>query len=198
MKTNTKILKSAYELFAEKGFNGTSIRMIAEHSGVNKALIHYHFKNKDALLEELLDRYYERMNRIFKKALTKEGTLRDRMHELVDGYMDFIEKNLNYSRIMQRESAGGKHMNRIRQRLEPMFQLGVGLIQEEYQNTDSGELAAHHLLISFYGMIISYFTYSGLTGQLTDTDPLSKDSLEDRKRHLHRVMNIVLDEVDKT
>jgi len=45
-KTKEKILRVAEQLFAEKGFNGTSIDKIAKTAGVNKGLIYYHFKDK--------------------------------------------------------------------------------------------------------------------------------------------------------
>lgn len=45
-KTKEKILGVAEQLFAEKGFNGTSIDKIAKTAGVNKGLIYYHFKDK--------------------------------------------------------------------------------------------------------------------------------------------------------
>jgi AcrR family transcriptional regulator len=51
--TINKLLQVAEELFSEKGFNGTSVNMIAERAGVNKALIYYHFKDKDDIINSL-------------------------------------------------------------------------------------------------------------------------------------------------
>ena len=50
-KTRQKILQEAEDLFSEKGFNGTSIDMIAKAAGINKGLIYYHFKNKHDILK---------------------------------------------------------------------------------------------------------------------------------------------------
>jgi len=49
-KTKTKILQVAEGLFAEKGFDGTSIETIAKAAGVNKGLIYYHFKDKNDIV----------------------------------------------------------------------------------------------------------------------------------------------------
>ena len=46
-QTKQKILNVAGELFAENGFDGTSVDSIANAAGVNKALIYYHFKDKN-------------------------------------------------------------------------------------------------------------------------------------------------------
>jgi AcrR family transcriptional regulator len=51
-----KILDAAEAEFAHRGFEGARIDTIAQAAGVNKALIYYYFKNKRALLEELIQR----------------------------------------------------------------------------------------------------------------------------------------------
>lgn len=52
--TKDKILNVAEVLFAEKGFDGTSMGEIAKQVGINKASIYYYFESKDKLLEEIL------------------------------------------------------------------------------------------------------------------------------------------------
>jgi AcrR family transcriptional regulator len=52
-ETRKKILAEAERLFAEKGFDGTSVGMIADAVGINKGLIYYHFKNKDDIIASL-------------------------------------------------------------------------------------------------------------------------------------------------
>jgi AcrR family transcriptional regulator len=47
--TRDAIVKAAVRLFAEKGFQGTSVRDIIVKARVNQAAINYHFKSKDGL-----------------------------------------------------------------------------------------------------------------------------------------------------
>jgi AcrR family transcriptional regulator len=49
------ILSVAEELFGEKGFDGTSVRDIAQSAGVNLAMISYYFGSKEKLLESLIE-----------------------------------------------------------------------------------------------------------------------------------------------
>jgi AcrR family transcriptional regulator len=58
-KTRKRILAVAEELFATRGFNGTSVDLIARAAKVNKALIYYHFKNKDDLVRCLFESIIE-------------------------------------------------------------------------------------------------------------------------------------------
>ena len=48
-----RILKTAEQIFAEMGFEGTSLRQIAVHADVPVALVSYHFKNKLGLYREV-------------------------------------------------------------------------------------------------------------------------------------------------
>ena len=50
-ETRDRILVAAQELLAEEGWAGVTTRSVAERSGVNKALIHYHFGSSDKLLD---------------------------------------------------------------------------------------------------------------------------------------------------
>jgi AcrR family transcriptional regulator len=54
--TTDRILDAAERLFADHGFEGTSIREIVDAAKVNLAAIHYHFRSKEALLEAVLTR----------------------------------------------------------------------------------------------------------------------------------------------
>jgi len=196
LSAREEILKAADKLFGEVGFDAATTREIAELSGVNKALIHYHFKSKDALLENVLDQYYEKLNATLRKALDKKGSARNKLLSLVDAYVDFLAKNRNFSRIVQRESSGGKHMDRVSKSLVPMFRMGMEFVKAAYPKARSGNLAARQLFVSFYGMIVGYFTYSGPLGHLTNRNPLSKKELGLRKKHLHKMVDIVIRELE--
>ena len=52
--TRERILKTAVRLFAERGYEATSVRTLATKAHVNQAAINYHFKTKDGLYREIL------------------------------------------------------------------------------------------------------------------------------------------------
>jgi AcrR family transcriptional regulator len=54
--TCERILETAERLFAERGFDGTSIRDVTAEAGVNLAAVHYHYRSKEALLAAVLAR----------------------------------------------------------------------------------------------------------------------------------------------
>lgn len=54
-KTKERIFEAAIDLFALKGFKGTSMREIAETVGIKKASMYSHYKSKDEILEKILE-----------------------------------------------------------------------------------------------------------------------------------------------
>src|SRR3982075_3608452 len=59
--TADRILRTGERLFAERGFNGVSIRELAAAAQVNIASVGYHFRNKEGLLSEVYRRHGEPM-----------------------------------------------------------------------------------------------------------------------------------------
>jgi AcrR family transcriptional regulator len=100
------ILVVAEELFGEKGFDGTSVRDIAQRAGVNLAMISYYFGSKEKLLESLIE---FRMNYSYGilEELNKDESLSswDKIDRLVDFYVDRILGNLRFHNIMYQESS---------------------------------------------------------------------------------------------
>ena len=58
MSTKNKILDAADVLFANKGFNGTSLREITSQANVNLAAVNYHFGSKKELIKTILKSRY--------------------------------------------------------------------------------------------------------------------------------------------
>ncbi|MFG2331082.1 TetR/AcrR family transcriptional regulator [Streptomyces sp. NPDC048604] len=54
LETRERILKAACEVIADIGFENVSMRKVAEHAGVSKALLHYHFDTREKLFAEAM------------------------------------------------------------------------------------------------------------------------------------------------
>jgi AcrR family transcriptional regulator len=63
------ILDAAEPLFADRGFAGTSTRLVAARARCNVALISYHFGGKQGMYEELLTRHFQRLRDQYEKSL---------------------------------------------------------------------------------------------------------------------------------
>lgn len=187
-----KILEAADHLFGTGGFDGTSTREIAARSGVNKALIHYHFEGKEGLFRAVIDRHYGRLAAVLAPALSGDVDLRARLLAVVDAYVDFLAQNQGFSRMLQREISGGRHVEHIAAHMTGPFRVAVAGIAAAFPATRQGPLAAPHLLVSFFGMVGTWFSYAPVVGQLVGVDPLSPEGLADRKQHVRRMLDLVV------
>ena len=61
--TKTKILNAAEKLFGMNGFDGTSLRDITAEAQVNLAAVNYHFQSKESLIDAIIERRIEPINR---------------------------------------------------------------------------------------------------------------------------------------
>jgi len=95
-----QILDTAEMLFADNGYAATSIRSIAERSGVNPALVHYYFGNKKLLLQNVLKRVLEPMG----MAIAEMKTGPDASPELIARLLlSMAAKHPNIPRLLIRE-----------------------------------------------------------------------------------------------
>jgi AcrR family transcriptional regulator len=67
------LLDSGRRLYPRLGCEGLSVRTLAADAGVNQAMFHYHFKNKDAFLRVLLQQLYEEMFGALSAAAQQHG-----------------------------------------------------------------------------------------------------------------------------
>lgn len=58
------MLDAALHLFAERGVNGTSLQMIADHLGVSKAAVYYQFHTKDAIVVAVVQPFFSDLTRL--------------------------------------------------------------------------------------------------------------------------------------
>jgi AcrR family transcriptional regulator len=182
--TAQRILDSSLELFARHGYAGVSVRDIAERAGVKKAAVFYHYDNKAQLLERLLDTYYTSYQEALRGAAQKEGTLAERLHQLLDANLDFIEENLDYVRLVQVEVAHeGENLESIRNGITLLFNAAAKVL--EGQLPEHGPLALRHLFVTFSGMINTYFLQARALEPIWDGNPISVAKLRERREHLH-------------
>jgi AcrR family transcriptional regulator len=99
-----QIMETAEILFAEKGFNGTSVRDIAEKANVNLAMVSYYFGSKDKLLEALFSYRGEHLKLKLESIIEDKayGSL-EKMNKLIDHYIGKVMSQQCFSRIMVRE-----------------------------------------------------------------------------------------------
>jgi len=108
--TRGSIIKAAVYLFAEKGFQGASVRYIVVKARVNQAAINYHFKGKDGLYLEVLKTALDKLTEHAGsepeklKSLSREEALRSFVYQQLRPLL-FRDEMSRYIRLFAWESA---------------------------------------------------------------------------------------------
>ena len=99
-----QIMEEAESLFAEKGFNGTSVRDIAERAKINVAMVSYYFGSKEKLLEALFDYRGEAAKLKLESIVHKPGlSALEKVYLLIDNYIEKIFSQQCFHRVLARE-----------------------------------------------------------------------------------------------
>ncbi len=95
-------------LFAEKGFEGTSVEEIATCAGVSKPVIYEHFGGKEGLYAVVVDREIQALLSSITQALTGSGHPRALLEQAALSLLDYIDSSTDGFRILVRDSPPGQ------------------------------------------------------------------------------------------
>lgn len=101
--TRERITKAAERLFAERGYDGTSIRAIVAKARVNQAAINYHFDGKDGLYREVLRSAFRAMteDQLAHAAEVKTMSREEALREFIRRQLHPLMARDEYSRHMR-------------------------------------------------------------------------------------------------
>jgi len=77
-----RLMETATDLFAERGYAGTSVREIVGSAGVSKPVLYYYFKSKEGLFYAILEWAADVQQRVLNEIVSTEGSVFDRLTAL--------------------------------------------------------------------------------------------------------------------
>ena len=193
MSTKDKILDAALTLFAENGYNGTSVEQIAKAVGIKAPSLYKHYKSKEDILNALVDSAEARYEEMF-------GSERN-IGKIPESREEFIEMTMGRISFTMRDPIIRKTR---------MF-----LVQEQFRNQRTSEVTTRHQLDGIqrmYAKILKGMMDKGLVKQ-DDPELLSaeltapvvlqiaradrqpqceKDALECIERHLRHFCDVYM------
>lgn len=106
MELNEKqiqILEVAEKLFAENGFDGTSVRQISKEAEVNVAMISYYFGSKEKMLEALLSYRMADFKIQIESLISKDSSITEKLDDIVAFIIMRVHKNRRTHKIVNFE-----------------------------------------------------------------------------------------------
>jgi len=157
-EARARIAAAAEELFAERGFDGSAIRDIAGKAGVNGAMIHYYFGNKEGLYHAILEGAASRVRTLLIETTGRSGSSSKRLASFVEAYAAYILSQPNIARILYREMlTGAKHIKQIAQQYAASnYSMLKGLITDGVQRGELRNVDAELAPISLMGMVVIF------------------------------------------
>ena len=187
MDTKKKILEVSLALFAQKGFDGVSVREIAKEVGVRESALYKHYKNK----EDILDKIIEEMISSIRNGYELRHVPETLTEGVAEGYRNISEEQLcemswsifkmfteepklsNFRRLLMREQFHNKTFAKY---YDKFFIAGVIESQAKtfLQLVDNGlfrKADERIIALHFYGPILLLF-------QQYDCEPEKKDEIK--------------------
>jgi TetR/AcrR family transcriptional regulator len=157
-EARAKIAAAAEELFAERGFDRAAVRDIARKAGVNAAMIHYYFGNKEGLYHAILEDGASRVRDLLIQTTGRSGSTTDRLASFVDAYASYILSHPNLARILYREMlTGAKHIKRIAQQYAARnYEMLKRLIADGVKHGELRPVDPELAPISLMGMVVIF------------------------------------------
>ena len=130
-QTRAQILETAQRLFAELGYDATSIQMIADAMGLTKAAVYYHFRAKSDMLHAAMQPGIQRIAALLDEAAAIRGR-RARVEHVVTGFVDFLVENRHYAVMASTDPAAKRHKLDDEAGTEALRQRGLLLLFGEH------------------------------------------------------------------
>jgi AcrR family transcriptional regulator len=199
-RTANRIVDVAEELFATRGYDGTSLRQIAELAGIAQPGLYNHFAGKEALYEAVLFRALNPM----AEALTRHMSAASSLHEYTDlpaVMTDLLYDHPRMAGLFQRALQGdtasiGNQM--VYAWLEKLFDQGMQSMTT-YGESDSpapdkqqarADLAIN--LIAMFNLTTGYFLSERVFASLAEGDLLDPENVARQKNLLRKVIRAML------
>ena len=149
MSTKQKILDEALTLFAEKGYDGTGVDLIAERVGIKGPSLYKHYKGKEEILNALIDVAEERYEEMFGSEKNIGKIPKDRE--------EFIKVTMERISFTMRD---------------PMIRkIRMLLVQEQFRNERISEVTTRHQLDGIQRMFAKIIKGMMDEGIIKNDDP---------------------------
>lgn len=105
MSKKQLIMESALELFAQQGFDATSVQQITEHAGISKGAFYLSFKSKDELINGLIDHFMLSLISDIDQVVKNHETDANLLYEFYQAAFHSFQKHSDFAKIFIKEQS---------------------------------------------------------------------------------------------
>jgi AcrR family transcriptional regulator len=188
-RTAERILDVAEELFAERGYDGTTLRDVATRVGVRPPSLYNHFASKDALYAAVLERGIGPVIELLARSAAAPGQHSDPAN-LVTDLMEILARRPAIPRLVQHETlAGGQRLAPVlRSWILPAFERAHELVAANPAAASWSREQIPLLVLAMYHVVVGYFTFASFYRDLGGDELLGEAALEAQTRFLRELV----------
>jgi TetR/AcrR family transcriptional regulator len=186
--TRARILDAATREFSANGLAGARTERIAEAAAVNKALIYYYFRSKDALYTAALEAITIRMAATSMSVLNQECTAGERLLRFTLNHFDRIYSQPVFQNLIQQEmirlrKGESTAVNPLVEKLfKPMGDRMLAVVEEGIRSGELIPVESSQVTYSALGANVFYFLSAPMMRLIAGADPLERTALEFRRK----------------
>ena len=207
-RTALRIMDIAEDLFARQGYDGTSLRQIADGAGIREPGLYNHFAGKQALYEAVLYRALNPMANALSQHLNQASGVRD-YTDLPAIMTDLLLEHPQMAALFQQAMQGDSNSignQLVRDWLKTLFSQGMRSLEqigapgsgatkghpgnEPTQEQDRATLAIN--LIAMFNLTAGYFLSQRAFASLADGELQDPDNIARQKQLLRKVIRAML------
>ena len=183
-KLEADILLHAVKMFAECGYEGTSIASIAEQVGLSKQNLLYYFPNKQSLyqrvLDDVLDAWLDRMDSLADETREPQELLR----LYIQAKLRFSREQPWGSRVYAMEVIGGAktYGDEIRKKVIPLLRKDIATFEKWMSEGKIARVNPTHLLFTIWAMTQSYADFSTQMTLVLNRKKLTENDFADAEK----------------
>jgi TetR/AcrR family transcriptional regulator len=187
-QTRARILDAAIGEFSESGLAGARTEQIAEAAGVNKALLYYYFKSKQALYAAALEVVAERVVASSMAVMRSKRSAGERMVQFVLNHFDRIHSQRAFQSLMQQELMRLREgeENALTPLVEKVFRPMMGrvteLLAEGMRTKELICVDEWQMMYAALGANVFYFLSGPVMGMLVGKDLFESKALKVRRK----------------
>ena len=160
LTTEQRILETAKKVFLLRGLDGARMQDIANEAGINKAMLHYYFRDKERLFEKVFDSIAEKIVPDLTAIVEQDVPIIVIIDRIIYRYIDFVAENPQVPLFMISELTKDpervKNLLNHTQNFSKMQGFGIKLMQEMQAGTIK-QINPLHLITNIIAMCIFPF-----------------------------------------
>jgi AcrR family transcriptional regulator len=131
------IVRTATELFAERGYDGASIDEIARRAGVSAPVLYDHFASKQKLYEHLLERTRDELLAVWREHLLTDEPAEVRIPRAIDAWARYVETHFGAARMYFRDPTGVPAVREFHRAIHAQGRAALGVIIAREQGAEN-------------------------------------------------------------